>query len=262
MPADKPLPDDLLNTSSTTGASLRVDGLRVAYGAQGVLDDVTFAVPAGETLVILGESGCGKTTLLKALAGLVTRESGRVLLDGHEAASIPLPRRGVIYLDQEPLLFEHLTVADNLAFAMRMRGASAGDIARDVERMLIALELVDQGRKRDWQLSGGQRQRAAFGRALLARPRLLLLDEPFGSLDSRTRTQMQTLFASLTRQHHMTSVFVTHDVKEALIVGHHIARMSNGRLIQYADRESFVGDEATGVRAEVDFWRSLPTKES
>ncbi|MFO0820914.1 MAG: ATP-binding cassette domain-containing protein [Pirellulales bacterium] len=271
MPADQPTPDAVtpravtprvqLSSTPTAGAKLRVESLRVAYGAQGVLEDVTFTVSAGQTLVILGESGCGKTTLLKALAGLVSRESGQVLLDGSEVVSLPLPRRGVIYLDQEPLLFEHLSVADNLGFSMRMQGAKPEEIAREVERMLVALELANHGRKRDEQLSGGQRQRAAFGRALLARPRLLLLDEPFGSLDSRTRAQMQTLFASLSRQHHITSVFVTHDVKEALIVGDHIARMNEGRLIQYADRESFVRDDATGVRAEIDFWRSLPTNE-
>lgn len=231
--------------------------MTVGFGRRRILDAVTLQVEAGQTLVVLGESGCGKTTLLKALAGLLPVERGEIRLDEAPISHLPPAARNVIYLDQEPLLFEHLTAAENIGFALRLRKQPACEIARAVDGMLELLDLGDHRQKREWQLSGGQKQRVAFARAAMARPRLLLLDEPFCSLDGKTRGQMQSVFADLSQRHRLSSVFVTHDVKEALVVGHQFARMARGQVVAYPDRETFIRDEATGIPAEMEFWKSV-----
>jgi len=237
-------------------SSLRVCNLTAGYGTLTVVRNVSFVVDAGATLVILGDSGCGKTTLLKALSGLISISCGTVEVESRQVHHLPPGQREIVYLDQEPLLFEHLSVADNIGFALRMRGQPAGEIDGAVRDMLEAIDLLGHQHKRDSQLSGGQKQRVAFARATLARPRLLLLDEPFSNLDARARGQMQALFAELSRRFALTSIFVTHDVKEALVVGNQFARMSGGALSLYADRQSFISDDATGIPAEIAFWKN------
>jgi heme ABC exporter ATP-binding subunit CcmA len=234
---------------------VQVDNLSVRYGDQEILRSLSFAVAAGQTLVILGESGCGKTTLLRALTGLIPVTTGDIQLDATPISTLSPKERRVIYLDQEPLLFEHLNVSENIAFAMRLRQAPANEVGEAVKQMLQSIDLGSHSNKREWQLSGGQKQRVAFARAVLARPKLLLLDEPFCSLDSKTRGQMQGLFATLCQQHALTSIFVTHDVKEALVVGNRFARMTGGKLLIYPDRASFINDQATGIPEEIAFWR-------
>lgn len=235
-------------------AGVKIIGLACGYGATDVVQDMTFELPPGETLVILGESGCGKTTLLKALAGLLPIRDGTILLDEIDISSMDTSDRGVVYLDQEPLLFEHLTVRENIAFAMRLRQRPANEIAMRVDEILIDIGLRELDQRREWQLSGGQKQRIAFARAILANPQLLLLDEPFSSLDAQTRGQMQELFRQLSGRYGLTSVFVTHDVKEALTIGTRFARMSGGILTLYPERQAFVNDHATGISAEITFW--------
>lgn len=236
---------------------LEIETLSLDFGPQAVLRDCSIRLHAGETLVVLGESGCGKTTLLRVIAGLIPCDTGRIRLDGRSIETSPPAARPIIYLDQEPLLFEHLTVAENIAFAMRLRRRPEREITDRVAEMLSRLDLEAHREKRDWQLSGGQRQRVAFARAVLAQPRLLLLDEPFCSLDSRTRAQMQTLFAELSGAWRLSSIFVTHDPKEALVVGSRFARMSAGRLAPYSDRAAFLADPATGAANEIEFWRRM-----
>lgn len=236
---------------------LVVERLVIAYGERTVVNEATFRVEPGRTLVVLGESGCGKTTLLRALAGAASVQSGNARLDELDLLRVEPRVSRVLYLDQEPLLFEQMTVEQNLAFAPRMRGEPPARIAADVAVMLAALGLTEHRHKLDGQISGGQRQRAAFGRAVLARPRLLLLDEPFSSLDAQTRGRMQTLFADLCRQWQLTAVFVTHDAKEALMVGDTFARMEAGTLRTYASVADFAADPATGIPAEQAFWRSV-----
>lgn len=233
--------------------ALSVQALTVCLGQVHILKDLSLDVNAGRTLVVLGQSGCGKTTLLKAIAGLLPLERGNICLAGHDITLASVRDRGALYLDQEPLLFEHLPMFENIAFPMRMQKHSEADIRSAVGELLSAIELQDDSGKYPHQLSGGQKQRVAFARAILARPKLLLLDEPFGSLDSRTRGQMQTLFAELSSRFQLTSIFVTHDVKEALIVGDQFASMSP-RLQLYPDRQSFMSDPASGVAEELAFW--------
>ena len=240
-----------------SAGSLELRDIQVRLSGQLILPSVSLVLPPSETLVILGESGCGKTTLLRAIAGLVEPTEGTILLAGIDITEQPIAERGIVYLDQEPLLFPHLNVAENLAFGPRLRGESPEQIARAVDEMLRALELTDHRAKRDGQLSGGQKQRVAFGRALLARPRLLLLDEPFGSLDGTTRATMQSLFVRLAVEYQLTTVFVTHDVKESLLVGHRFARLDRGQLQTYASRAAFMSDPATGIPAEQAFWSRL-----
>ncbi len=235
---------------------LNVRSLSVSYGTTAVLNEVSFSVSAGKTLVLLGESGCGKTTLLRTLAGFVPVAAGDVVLNGTSVADMDARQRGILYLDQEPLLFEHLNVAENIGFALRIQGRPGFDIEQQTQQMLSVLDLQEHAHKYESQLSGGQKQRVAFARAILARPYLLLLDEPFCSLDARTRGQMQQLFAELSHQFGLTSVFVTHDVREALTVGHEFGRLSSGSLHLYADRNAFMSDEATGIPAEIRFWQA------
>jgi len=245
-----------LNGNDGPDPVLDVQGLCVAYGSQQILKSISFQLSVGQTLVVLGESGCGKTTLLRALAGLVEISDGEIWLNQRLVSEASPRERGIIYLDQEPLLFEHLTVAENIAFAMRLKRQPADKIQAAVTEMLDAVDLSEHAHKREWQLSGGQKQRVAFARAVLARPELLLLDEPFCSLDGRTRSQMQTLFATISQRFRLTSVFVTHDVKESLIAGSHFARMSGGELLLYTSRNEFVSDRSTGIPDEIAFWKN------
>ena len=233
-----------------------------SFGAERVLRDVSFGVPAHQTLSILGPSGCGKTTLLKIIAGLETADAGTVVLDGEDLSHAPPQKRGIVYLYQEPLLFPHLNVSENVAFGLRLRKVEAGERKRRVAEMLADLELTEHAKKRPHQLSGGQRQRVAFGRAIIVNPRLLLLDEPFASLDVDIRAAMQRLFQRLAKRYRITSLFVTHDLKEALLVGDRMASLRDGRLKTYASKAAFIADPETGVQRELDFWDGLRSKAS
>lgn len=236
---------------------LDVRGLSKTFGPEKVLEDVSFVLAERQTLSVLGRSGCGKTTLLKLLAGLHEPDGGAILRRGADIVRVPVERRDVVYLYQEPLLFPHLTVFENVAFGLRLRRAPADRIVKDVTQMLASLDLLDQRDKAPHQLSGGQRQRVSFGRALIVGPSLLLLDEPFGSLDVETRAQMQALFKRVAALYAITAIFVTHDLKEALLVGDDMATIRAGRLKAYASKQAFVDDPESGVGSEVDFWKSL-----
>ena len=236
---------------------LTVNNLTKAFGGQPVLRATSFALDRGEVLAVLGRSGCGKTTLLKILAGLDAPDSGAVLLDGHDLLPMPPNERQLVYLYQEPLLFPHLTVFENVAFGLRIRPVAPAEIKRRVAEMLAELDLGPHAHKAPHQLSGGQRQRVSFGRALIIRPRLLLLDEPFGNLDAQTRAEMQQLFLRVSRQHQITSLFVTHDSREALTVGTRFAYLDRGALTSFAGVREFVQDPRTNIAAELTFWESI-----
>ena len=230
---------------------LRVRGLSIQLGERPILRAVNLTLAEAETLVVLGSSGCGKSTLLNCLAGLLRPAAGTVAVSGSVAGPISL------YLDQEPLLFEHLNVFANAAFALRMRRVPVRELRQRVEELLERAGLSAEAGKFPRQLSGGQKQRVAFVRALLARPRLLLMDEPFASLDAQTRLNMQAIFRSLAEQHQMTTVFVTHDVREALTLGTVFGRLVCGGYRDYGCRAEFIADPETGVREELDFWDGI-----
>jgi putrescine transport system ATP-binding protein len=243
-----------LTGHASSSAGLMLERLTVERGGCRIVNQASCRIPTGGALVIVGESGCGKTTLLKAVAGLIPVTAGRVMLDGQDLAPLSLAERRVLYLDQEPLLFEHLTVVENLAFPLLMRGESRSVAMSAAREMLDAVGIAAHASKRPGQLSGGQKQRTAFARAVLARPRVLLLDEPFSALDAATRSAMQQLFLKLASAHQLTSLLVTHDIREALAAGSAFCRMDAGALLQYADRQAFIADEVNGVREELEFW--------
>ena len=243
-----------MTMTSPPSAWLNVRGLSKRYGACSVFAAVDFTLDLGHTLAVIGPSGSGKTTLLRILAGLDRADSGSVYIDGQDLSAATTQTRGAVYLYQEPLLFPHLDVFENIAFGLRVRGLPEVKIKLEVNTLLGELALEGFAQRRPESLSGGQRQRVAFGRALAIKPALLLLDEPFSNLDAQARASMQQVCKRLTRHCGSGVVFVTHDVKEALIMGECYGRLDAGRYCAYVDRASFCADPATGVQAERAFW--------
>ena len=236
---------------------LRARDLAKSYEGDRVFHGVSLALGSRETLAVVGRSGCGKTTLLKILAGLLPADAGRIELDGADISATPPEQRGMIYLYQDPLLFPHMDVQENLAFGLRIRRRPDAEVRAAVARVLGELDLAAHARKRPDQLSGGQRQRVAFGRALVVEPAVLLLDEPFSALDPETRSSMQQLLRRVAGAHGLASIFVTHSVKEAIIVGDRLALMEGGGLSAYAAKADFLADPASGVAGEIAFWRGV-----
>jgi len=206
------------------------------YGALTAVDHLTLSVAEGELVVLLGGSGSGKTTTLKMLNRLIEPTSGQILIDGEDSRGIPPHelRRRIGYVFQRVGLFPHMSVAENVGVTLTLLGWDSRRISSRVDELLELVEL-DPGVVRDRrpeELSGGQQQRVGVARALAASPRLMLLDEPFGSLDPLTRDRLQQSFLRIRRQLHLTAIFVTHDMVEALTIGDRIAVMQDGRLAQ------------------------------
>ena len=241
---------------------LEVRHFKKRFGNEEVVKDISFSLKGRKTLSILGKSGCGKTTLLKMLGGLVVPDAGSILLRGKDITLERPEKRNIVYLYQEDLLFPHLDAFENVAFGLRLKKIPESTIQDKVKKMLESLELTDQSRKMPQKLSGGQRQRISFGRAIITNPSLLLLDEPFGSLDAGTRQRMQLLFKKLSGEYDTTSLFVTHDLKEAVLMGDEIGFMEAGTLQIYKDKKDFITDPSTGVRDEILFWESLGRQEN
>ncbi len=236
---------------------LEVDNIKKSFADRPVLHSVSFAVQQHRTLSILGKSGCGKSTLLKIIAGLESADAGSIKLKGFDLSRVDAHRRNIVYLFQEPLLFPHLSVYDNVAFGLRVRKQASATIKKSVEQTIVHLGLETHSSKLPHLLSGGQKQRVAFGRALILNPPLLLLDEPFSSLDVETRASMQSLYKKIAAEYNITALFVTHDLKEALTMGDEVGYMENGVLDVYASKTEFVQDDRTGVRSEKIFWDDL-----
>ncbi|HVR65785.1 MAG TPA: ABC transporter ATP-binding protein [Verrucomicrobiae bacterium] len=212
----------------------RVDviGASKAYGALKALDNVSINFADGEFFGLLGPSGSGKTTLLRALAGFVDLDSGSISFDGERVESVPVHRRGIGMMFQSYALFPHLTVDENIAFGLDVRGAPKAEIEQRVQEMLALVRLPGLGGRKPKQLSGGQQQRVALARALITRPKVLLLDEPLGALDRRLRQEMQVELREIQRETGITAIFVTHDQEEALTLSDRIAIINDGRLMQ------------------------------
>ncbi|WP_300434915.1 ABC transporter ATP-binding protein [Christiangramia sp.] len=236
---------------------LEVERVFKSFQKEKVVKDLNFSLDPQHTLSILGKSGCGKTTMLKTISGLVKPDSGRIMLNGEDITMQKPEKRNIVYLYQEDLLFPHLNAFENIAFGLRLKKISESEIKIRVNNMIHSLELEKQALKMPNQLSGGQRQRVSFGRAIITNPSLLLLDEPFGSLDSGTRQRMQVLFKKLSAEFKITSLFVTHDLKEAVLMGDQIGYMREGMLKVYKNKTDFVNDPETGVQNEIEFWDNL-----
>lgn len=220
---------------------------------QVILDKLSFSVAAGETLVLLGRSGSGKTTALKMVNGLVLPSSGEVAVDGRATTVQDLIqlRRRIGYVIQEVGLFPHFTVAENVGLVPRLNGWPLERISARVRELLeqVGLEPDEFSGRYPRQLSGGQRQRVGVARALAADPHLLLFDEPFGALDPVTRLELQNQFLALRDRLQKTSIFVTHDVREALRVGTRIALLDRGRVETLEGPEQFVNSMGPQTRA-------------
>lgn len=201
-------------------------------GGARALDSVSLAVRENEFFTLLGPSGCGKTTLLRVIAGFEFPDSGGVFLDGEDIAGAPPEKRPVNTVFQNYALFPHMTVLENVAFGLEMRGASRESAAREAQKMLDLVVLDGFGGRRPAQLSGGQQQRVALARALANRPRVLLLDEPLSALDLKLRKAMRAELKRLQRETGVTFIFVTHDQEEALAMSDRVAVMDGGRVRQ------------------------------
>jgi ABC-type Fe3+/spermidine/putrescine transport system ATPase subunit len=213
---------------------LHLENVVKRFGTSTAVDGVDFSVNSGEFLTLLGPSGCGKTTILRMIAGFETPTSGRILLDGKDIAPLPPWNRPVNTVFQQYALFPHLTVGDNVAFGLRRKGVSSGEIGPRVKEALESVRLGQFADRLPSQLSGGQQQRVALARALVNKPRLLLLDEPLSALDHMLRVAMREELRELQQKAGIAFVFVTHDQGEALAMSDRIAVIGHGRVHQLA----------------------------
>ena len=224
-------------TPVLTGVGVSLEHVSHRYGGTTAVDDVSLAIEPGELVALLGPSGCGKTTLLRIIAGLLRQTEGHVVIGSETVDALPPNERGAGIVFQNYALFPHMTVATNVAYGLRARGASAGEIAATVAKMLALVRMESYATRFPRELSGGQQQRVALARTLAVSPKVLLLDEPFGALDKNLRLDMQIEVKRLQRELDITTVMVTHDQEEALSMADRIAVLAAGRVEQFATPE-------------------------
>ncbi len=213
---------------------MNISSIKKYYNNKTILDDVSFTLQEGELLVILGKSGSGKSTLLKIIAGIETADSGKIISGEDEVFNIPMEKRNIGYIFQEPLLFPHMNVYDNVHFGLKMRKVSKADSQKTVMKYLTLLQVDDCTNKMPHQLSGGQKQRVAIARSLVCTPKVLLMDEPFASLDHNLRLDMGRMIKQLKEELGLTIIFVTHDIEESMLLGDRIAFLDEGKLLEIA----------------------------
>ncbi len=217
---------------------LAVKGLHKRYGANTLFTDIEFHAEQGELVTLLGPSGCGKSTLLRCLAGLTEVDRGSIVLAGQDITQLPPQRRGIAMVFQSYALFPNMTVAQNVAFGLRMQRLAQDEVRQRVSEALTLVELEGFAERYPHQLSGGQCQRVALARSLIVRPRLLLLDEPLSALDARIRRHLREQIRAIQQELGLTTVFVTHDQEEALTLSDRIVLMREGRIVQSGDAET------------------------
>ena len=215
-------------------ATLELEGLSKRFGATQVLRQIDLSLTDGEMLVIVGASGCGKSTLLRLVAGLETATEGRISIGGRDVTALDPSERDIAMVFQNYALYPHMSVFDNMAYGLRIRGLSRGEIARKVNEAADLLGLETLLARKPRQLSGGQRQRVAMGRAIVRDPKLFLFDEPLSNLDAKLRVQMRAEIRKLQRRLGVTSLYVTHDQVEAMTLGDRLLILHDGAPAQLA----------------------------
>jgi sulfate transport system ATP-binding protein len=215
--------------------SVTATGLTKRFGRQGeaaAAAGVSFEAPTGRITSLLGPSGSGKSTVLRLIAGLEEPDAGEIRIDGVDCTRQPARSRGVGFAFQSYALFNHMNVHDNVAFGLKIRKAPRSEIDKRVEELLDLVQLQDYGTRYPNQLSGGQRQRIALARALAIRPKVLLLDEPFGALDAKVRVELREWLADFQQKTGVTTILVTHDQEEALELSEHVVLLQEGKVVQ------------------------------
>ncbi len=215
--------------------SVVVRNLSKRFGKRGeaaAASDVHFEAPKGRITALLGPSGSGKSTVLRLIAGLEEPDDGRIEIDGQDCTTMPARSRGVGFAFQSYALFDHMTVSDNIGFGLRIRRIARAEIDRRVDELLALVQLPGYGGRFPKQLSGGQRQRVALARALAIRPKVLLLDEPFGALDARVRVELREWLSAFQTETGVTTLLVTHDQEEAFELSEHVVLLQDGKVVQ------------------------------
>src|SRR5947207_1398993 len=233
LPATVPQP-----AASVVGVSKR-------FGKTSVLENISFDVAEGEALVLLGASGSGKTTILRIIAGLEQPYTGKIMLHGREVTELPARERGVGVIFQSYALFPKMTVEKNIGYGLRIRKRKRKEIRETVNELLSLVQLTEHRKKYPSQLSGGQQQRVAIARTLAYKPEVLLFDEPFGALDTQTRSHLRREIRALLKKVKVPSIFITHDQEEALELGDRIAVLNNGHLEQLGTPDEVYNHPAT-----------------
>jgi iron(III) transport system ATP-binding protein len=226
-------------------SGVEVRGATKRYGAVTVLQDVGFAVAPGEFFTLLGPSGCGKTTLLRAIAGFLDLTDGDVALDGASLIGVPAHRRDIGMVFQDYAIFPHLCVADNVGFGLKARKVAGPELRRRVDEALAMVRLDAFADRMPAAMSGGQQQRIGIARALVIRPRLLLMDEPLSNLDAKLRIDLRDEIRAIQKSIGVAAIYVTHDQEEALAVSDRICVMSAGRVEQIGAPQEVYGRPAT-----------------
>jgi putative spermidine/putrescine transport system ATP-binding protein len=238
------------DSSAEFAPAITLRGLRKTFGEVVAVDDLDLEIAAGQFFAMLGPSGSGKTTVLRMIAGFVSPDAGTIELGGVEATKLPPFRRNVNTVFQDYALFPHMTVTQNVGYGLRVRRVGKSELRARVAEALELVRLPGYGDRKPAQLSGGQRQRIALARALVNRPRVLLLDEPLGALDLKLREQMQLELKAIQRELGITFVFVTHDQHEALTLCDRLAVFRDGRIEQLGSAQEVYESPATRFVAE------------
>jgi len=217
---------------------LHIQNLHKSYGPTRIFTDINIEIGQGQFITLLGPSGCGKSTLLRCIAGLTAVDGGQILLAGEDLVPVAPQKRGIGMVFQSYALFPNMTVQQNVAFGLRMQKVPAAEASKRVAEVLELVELSDYANRYPQQLSGGQCQRVALARSLVTRPRLLLLDEPLSALDARIRKHLREQIRAIQRELGLTTIFVTHDQEEALVLSDRIVLMNGGQIVQSGDAET------------------------
>jgi len=228
--------------------SIEIRDVNKTFGDFTALNNINITVPTGKLTTLLGPSGCGKTTLLRIIAGLEYADSGQILFDDLDVTNIPVQKRHIGFMFQHYALFRHKNIADNIAFGLTLlpksERPSKTDIKKRVAELLELVQLPQLANAYPHQLSGGQRQRIALARALAVKPKLLLLDEPFGALDAKVRKELRTWLKDIHHELGVTSIMVTHDQEEARAISDEIVVMNHGRVEQVGTSEQLLNQPA------------------